>query len=855
MSSSKTSQLNSSCSICSNYVGQKKLKFYGRDAAASEVVHQKCLECNEIQFNGSQLCSFCSHIRPSHLLTCACVHSLFDDNGNGQYVIQLGTQAELQLRQEACKFCRWCLQVAQADSQLRQYTIDEQAPIYIMRRICIEKLAFDSEGDDVNVDCQPEVILYITSKTSRFVQNSVNPQWVKLGHNKRSPWVLTMAGSSISTDKNRTRLETFSVVSPSFQWAVARRWMTVCENEHENCRKSKAKKLPTNFRLVDIELKCLVDAHVEPYLPFIALSYVWGADPSSEITARRDNLHYLKQPGSLCRLPRTILHAMEACKRLDQRYLWVDRLCIVQDDKEDKYGQIRSLEAIYTRAKLVIVAACGDSIHSGLIGVNDDFPRNRYQISTDVFGFTMANQLHGFEIATQSVWNERAWTYQEAILARRKLYFTPAEIWFECAEGVQRENAFSVNRKSKNPQGNRLRLYNNRNRAGSTHDDYEDYRRHLERYSRRGLTYPSDVYNAFHGIEDAFYSEGGTIFGLPERDFSRALLWYPYDWSDHLQMRRPSDKDIILPSWSWASLIGHIATCGLYGQPNNRALQRGSFYCSLCEWFTCNRDNGQQSIRRINAVNDNKVWSQLDEIWAEQDHTDKSQPDFDSFRDTPDYRQFLALAWAKGCIELEAPTDLLVSLSESALSAENLASRWPTVGAFWAEVRRGTHHTQTPYGMPNLHSGYLLTRTQYSVLRVEHNGSTEHFRGNVYVPNVHFVINLPQNVSETVGSLLGTVEYRLRDTATPDRAEDVNFIALAVGSMPVYVSSIVDEIALRKNCFHTDRPERLLQFAQPGVVVMAVTWDGPIARRLALGWVTLQGWVDSKPKFKTVILA
>ncbi|KAI0544512.1 heterokaryon incompatibility protein-domain-containing protein [Xylaria curta] len=852
MSSTANSQLNSSCSICSSYVDKKRLEFYGRDAAASEVVHQKCSECNEIKISESQLCSFCSHIRPSHLLTCACVHSLFDDNGNGQYVIELGTQAELRLRQEACKFCRWCLQVAQADSQLRQYTIDEEAPIYIMRRICIEKLECESEGDHLSVDCQPEVILYITSKASRFVQNSVNPQWVKLGHNKSSPWALPTAGSTISTGPNRTSLKTFSVASPSVQWAEARRWMTVCENEHENCRENKAKKLPTNFRLVDVELKSVVDAHVEPYLPFVALSYVWGADPSSEITARRDNLHYLKQPGSLCHLPQTISHAMEACKRLGQRYLWIDRLCIVQDDKKDKYGQIRSLEAIYSRAKLVIVAACGDSIHSGLIGVNDEFPRNRYQISTDVFGFTMANQLHGFEMATQSIWNERAWTYQEAVLARRKLYFTPAEIWFECIDGVQRENAFSVDRKSKKPQGNRLRLYNN-NGVSSTHDDYEEYRRHLERYSRRALTYPSDVYHAFHGIEDAFYSEGGTIFGLPEPDFSRALLWYPYDWSDHLQMRQPSDKDMILPSWSWASLIGHIATCGIYGHPNNRALQRGSFYCSLCEWSTCDGDSGQQSIRRINATNDDRVWSQLDEIWSEQDHTDKSRSDFDSFQNTPDYRQFLALAWAKGCIESEVPADL-VSLSGSVLSAENLASRWPTVEAFWVEVRRGTHHTQSPYGTPDLRPGYLLTRAQCSVLRVGHNGRAEHFRGDVYVPNVHFVISLPHSASEKVGSLLGTVEYRLRGTAT-DRASDVDFIALAVGSMPVYVSGVVDEITLKKNCFHSDRPERLLRFAQPGVVVMAVTWDGPIARRLALGWVTLQGWVDSKPKFKTVILA
>ncbi|TGJ82440.1 hypothetical protein E0Z10_g6317 [Xylaria hypoxylon] len=545
---------------------------------------------------------------------------------------------------------------------------------------------------------------------------------------------------------------------------------------------------------------------------------------------------------------------MDVCKRLGERYIWVDRLCIVQDDKKDKYGQIRSLEAIYSRANIVIVAACGDNIHSGLTGIHDGFPRGNHQIPTDVFGFTMANKFHGFEKATSSTWNERGWTYQEAVLARRKLYFTPAEIWFECAEGIQRENAFSTHRASEKPVGNRLRFHSHREgESSSTSDNYEDYRRHLENYSRRILTYPSDVYHAFHGIEDAFYPNGGIMFGLPESDFSRALLWYPYDWPD-LQERRFSDEEVMLPSWSWASLIGHIATCRLYGHRNSKALQRGSFYCSLCEWTTWNGDSSQQSARRINSMNDDKVWTQLDDTWSEQDPTDEYQSDFDSFKGAPDYRQFLALAWAKGCIEADVPVDLLVSPAGSAMSTEDLASRWPTVGAFWAEVRSRTCHKQDPSSPPNLHPGDLLTRTQWSVLRVEHDGYTEHLRGDIYVPNTHFIIRHTQG-GETVGSLLGTVEYRLRGTATPDRAADVDFIALAVGCMPVCVSGSLDKESLMKNRFHRDRPEDLLEFAQPGVLVMAVRWDGPIARRVALGWVTLQGWVDSKPDFRTVILA
>lgn len=173
------------------------------------------------------------------------------------------------------------------------------------------------------------------------------------------------------------------------------------------------------------------------------------------------------------------------------------------------------------------MAACGNSIQSGLTGINDASPREQHQLPTDIFGFTLANKLSGFDKAIHSTWDERGWTYQEAVLARRKLYFTPAEIWFECAEGFERENAFFSDRECrKRDLGNRLRVHDS-SRASTTRDDYEEYGQHLRNYSRRALTYPSDVYHAFYGIEDAFYPESRTLFRLPESDFSRALLWYP----------------------------------------------------------------------------------------------------------------------------------------------------------------------------------------------------------------------------------------------------------------------------------------------------------------------------------------
>jgi hypothetical protein len=411
---------------------------------------------------------------------------------------------------------------------------------------------------------QPEIILYIQSKAFRFLDNSVNPQYVKLRYTTDSP-IVHNSQASLPTERiNLNESAKLQFGQPTVDWSTIHRWKATCENQHQVCIQRQTGELPANFRLVDVEKQCVVDveANFESQPSFVALSYVWGANPSNEISAQRDNLASLQEPGGLRDLPRTITHAVDACRCLGERYLWVDRLCIVQDDKIDKYGQIRSLEAIYSRADLVIIAACGNSMQSGLSGIHAEFPRNDYQIPNDIFGFSMANKLHNLDRAMQSTWNERGWTYQEAVLARRKLYFTPADVWFECVEGVQRENTFSEDWRSATPVGNPLRASSE---VGSASDDFEEYGRHVERYSRRILTYPSDVYHAFNGIEAAFYLDRAALFGLPEPDFNRALLWYPYDWSG-LKERACDDQDLVLPSWSWTSLIGHISYSSIYGK-------------------------------------------------------------------------------------------------------------------------------------------------------------------------------------------------------------------------------------------------------------------------------------------------
>ncbi|GME23091.1 uncharacterized protein K452DRAFT_204684 [Neofusicoccum parvum] len=93
-------------------------------------------------------------------------------------------------------------------------------------------------------------------------------------------------------------------------------------------------------------------------ISYAALSYVWGSDPDNG-KLKGHMVERLESPNSLDDVPKTIEDALIICSELGYQYLWVDRLCIVQDDFEKKQGQINSMAQIFSSAAVTIVtAAC-----------------------------------------------------------------------------------------------------------------------------------------------------------------------------------------------------------------------------------------------------------------------------------------------------------------------------------------------------------------------------------------------------------------------------------------------------------------------------------------------------------------
>ena len=121
-----------------------------------------------------------------------------------------------------------------------------------------------------------------------------------------------------------------------------------------------------DFRLIDTLDQCIVESSIlENYL---TLSYVWRSINAFRL--RRAKLAQLMTKGSLVafhsELPRTILDAIHLTRLLGERYIWIDSLCLLEDDPQDLANGIQSMDVIYERSYLTIVAANGDDAEAGL---------------------------------------------------------------------------------------------------------------------------------------------------------------------------------------------------------------------------------------------------------------------------------------------------------------------------------------------------------------------------------------------------------------------------------------------------------------------------------------------------------
>lgn len=157
---------------------------------------------------------------------------------------------------------------------------------------------------------------------------------------------------------------------------LVREFLSACLTEHgvDCCSpKMSVGTLIPDLLFIDVQQDCLVQISTDEMaaFKFVALSYVWGGVEQPETV--QDNVSERMQPGSLFRnnklqMPLTLADAFTVTESLRYRYLWIDALCIVQNDPACKSLLLGIMDAIYGNADIVIVAASGSTCNAGLEG-------------------------------------------------------------------------------------------------------------------------------------------------------------------------------------------------------------------------------------------------------------------------------------------------------------------------------------------------------------------------------------------------------------------------------------------------------------------------------------------------------
>jgi hypothetical protein len=226
---------------------------------------------------------------------------------------------------------------------------------------------------------------------------------------------------------------------------VIQHWLHHCDGNH-SCRppNDPAVRLPT--RLIDVgkagdeTVRLRVTALTDTG-DWIALSHKWG---DKHFSTTSENLQAHLKGITLSALPATFRDAVIVTRALGLEYLWIDSLCVIQGpDGVDFRKEAKRMEEVYSGAYCVIAASCAADHYSGFLK-----PRNTRDCvgmrreGKDQAPFYICQTIDNFKgHVLDGELHSRGWVMQEHALARRTLFFTEHQTYFECKDGVRCETS------------------------------------------------------------------------------------------------------------------------------------------------------------------------------------------------------------------------------------------------------------------------------------------------------------------------------------------------------------------------------------------------------------------------------
>ncbi|KAL3418773.1 HET domain-containing protein [Phlyctema vagabunda] len=359
--------------------------------------------------------------------------------------------------------------------------------------------------------------------------------------------------------------------------ARIREWFWLCDESgwRHPCRTAKISMvLPSRLLEIESTRTRLVDTttlDVPLRERYFALSHCWGS--SQPFRTLRSNLeaHLLSINESA--LPQTFKDAIALARALDIRYVWIDSLCIVQDDEVDWRKEAALMADVYNNAYLTISAADALSDDEGFL--------HRRQSKTATVHVTLPNGKYT-EFFIAPPWTQpkrydepidtRAWTYQEGLLSHRILRFHRDEMTFDCLANTQTPNWRESRRGSEITQGpkSRFLLPDIISQIGTSENWSGWTSKIVGPFLERKLSFEKDRLPALAGLarrvaeslqDSSDGPMGKYLAGIfsshmkTEGPISRGVVFF---WRPLQPIAHALDQTYFVPSWSYLSAGGPV---------------------------------------------------------------------------------------------------------------------------------------------------------------------------------------------------------------------------------------------------------------------------------------------------------
>ena len=241
---------------------------------------------------------------------------------------------------------------------------------------------------------------------------------------------------------------------------LLRAWLRQCDEFHD-CNDDNVgpnTKLPTRVIYIGgpdpAHLVLRLSTQVQE-ARYVALSHCWGKitdEDKQRICTNNKNINDRLEGFDLAVLPPTFVDAVIVTRELGVEYLWIDSLCIIQDNHEDWKHEAALMEDVFASAYCTIAATSAQ--HSGQSFLKRD-SASRYVQIQDSSGnkFHVCERLDNFTKDVDGArLNTRGWVLQERALARRTIHFSANQTYWECGQGVHCEDLIRLERLDLTPK-------------------------------------------------------------------------------------------------------------------------------------------------------------------------------------------------------------------------------------------------------------------------------------------------------------------------------------------------------------------------------------------------------------------